>query len=57
MLQLENKCDIMENMVQRFHKKFNVLYQKGLPGPQGMGDELVQLEYYQRKLCDIARDG
>ena len=56
MLQLENKCDNLQNMVHRFQKKFNVLYQKGLPRLQGMGDELIQLEDYQRKLCDISRD-
>lgn len=46
----------METIKQRFHKKFNILHQKGLPSLEGMGDTLVKLEDYQQKLCSIARD-
>ena len=39
MLQLENKCHNLESSIKNFHKKFNVLHQKGLLGLKGLGDK------------------
>jgi len=55
MFQLETKCNSLENITKRFHRKFNELHQKGLPGLKGIGDKLVKREDYQHKLCTIAR--
>lgn len=56
MLQLENKSHNLEAIIQKFHRKFNVLNQKVLPGLKGIGDKLVQLDDYQQKLYSIAKD-
>jgi len=56
MLQLENKCHNLEVHINKFHKKFNVLHQKGLPGLRGIGYRRVPLEEYQRRLHSIAID-
>jgi len=46
----------MESSIQKFHRKFNVLNQKGLPGLIGIGEKLISLEDYHQKLYNIARD-
>jgi len=43
MLQLENKCHNLEASIQKFHKMFNVLDQKGILGLIGMGDSLASI--------------
>lgn len=44
MLQLEKECHNLEVSLQKFHGKFNVLYQKGLLGLRRIGDKLITLE-------------
>lgn len=46
----------MEFNIQNFHKKFDILNKKGLPGLIAMEDKPVSLEYYHQKLVTIARD-
>ena len=46
MVQLEKKCETLEIDVQRFHTKFNLLNQKGLPGLVAMNDTLNILSHY-----------
>ena len=41
MLQLEKKCYNLEAGIQKFHKKFNGLNKKELPGLKGIRDKLV----------------
>lgn len=55
-LQMETKCNNLENTTQRFHRIFNQLHQKGLPRLQGIGDKMVKREDYQHKLYTIARE-
>lgn len=47
MIQLENKCNKLEAKIQKFHRKFNVLHQKGFLGLKGIGDKFVWLYDYQ----------
>jgi len=56
MFQLENKFHNMEFNIHKFHKNFNVLNHKGLPGLLGIGDKVISLEYYHHKLYTIAKD-
>ena len=56
MLQLEKKCHNLESGIQKFHRKFFVLHQKGFPGLKGIGDKLINLEEYQQKLYSISKD-
>ena len=56
MLQLENKCQNLEAQIKKFHRKFNNLHQQGLPDLQGIGGQLIPLEYYQHMLHEIAAD-
>lgn len=46
----------MDIVVQRFHSKFNVLNQKGLPGLVAPNEKLVNLEEYCKNLYTIAID-
>ena len=54
MLQLENKCRNLEAPIKKFHRKFNALHQKELPGLQGIGGRFIPLYYYQHRLHEIA---
>ena len=56
MFQLENKFHNLEANIHKFHRKFNVLHQKGLPRLKGIGDKLVELTDYQQKLYTIAKE-
>ena len=54
--QWQTKCEALNVIVQRFHKKFNVLNQKGLLGLVGLDNRLVRLEYYCKNLYTIVID-
>lgn len=54
--QLETKSQTLNIAIQRFHLKFNILNQKGLPGLVFLNDKLIKLEYYCKKLYTIAVD-
>ena len=54
MTQLETKCKALKTLVQRFHFKFNLLNQIGLPVLVAPNDILISLEEYCQKLYTIA---
>lgn len=54
MTQLETKCQTLENVVKRFHIKFNLLNQRGFPGLVAPNDRFIILENYCRNLYTIA---
>lgn len=56
MTQLETKSQALENVVQRFHTKFNLLNQRGLPQLVAPNNKLISLEYYSEKIYTIAID-
>lgn len=56
MLQLENKCHNLDAQIKKFHRKFNSLHMKGLPGLQGISNKLIPLEEYQQIFHDIGVD-
>jgi hypothetical protein len=56
MLQLEEKCQVMDIGVQRFFNKFEVLNKKGLPGLLVLNDKLITLPDYNQKLKTVAKD-
>lgn len=56
MMWQENKCHNLETNIQKFHKNFSILHQKGLPSLRWMTENLVPLEEYQRMLHAIATD-
>jgi len=56
MTQLETKRQALENVVQRFHAKFNLLNQRGFPGLVAPNDRLINLEACCEKLYTIATD-
>lgn len=56
MTQLETKCQALKTIVQRFHFKFNLLNQRGLPIFLAPNDRLTSLEEYCQMLYAIATD-
>jgi len=54
MLQLENECQKLEAQIKKFHKKFNIMHQKGLLALRHYSEKLIPLKYYQYKLHQIA---
>ena len=56
MTHLEDKCQIMELVVNRFMNKFDVLRQKGLPNPLVINDRLMRHEYYDKKISEVAKE-
>lgn len=56
MTRLETKCQAFKTVVQRFHFKFNLLNQRGLPGLVAPDDRLFSLEEYCQKTYSIATD-
>ena len=55
MLNLEDKCQNMQLVVDRFMAKFRILKEKGLPNPLVIHDKLMEKGYYNDKLRDVAR--
>ena len=56
MTQLEDKCQTMELVVNRFMNKFDVLRQKGLPNPLVINDKLMRHEDYDKKIREVAKE-
>jgi len=56
MTQLETKCQTLKTFFQRFHFKFNLLNQRGLPGLVAPIDKLINLEEYCQNLYTITTD-
>ena len=54
--QLKTKCQTLDTIVQRFHIKFNLLNQRGLPGLVALNERLISLEEYCKKHYTIAID-
>jgi len=46
----------MESSVQKFHRKFNALYIKGLSAMTVNGNRMINLEDYYHKLYSIYQD-
>jgi len=53
---LETKSQALENVVQRFHTKFNLINQRGLPRLVAPNDRLISLEDYCEKIYTAAID-
>lgn len=56
MLQLENKCQNLEIQIKKFHRKFSILQQKGLPSLRHSNGQLIPLGNYQYILHEIATE-
>ena len=56
MIQLEDKCQTMELVVNRFVNKFDVLRKKGLPNPLVINDNLMRHEYYDKTIREVAKE-
>lgn len=56
MIQLENKCQTLKIVVQRFHTGFLSLNQRGLPRLVVMDDRLISLSDYSHKIFTISQD-
>ena len=56
MIQLEEKCEIMELAIARFMVKFDALRQKGLPNPMVINDRLVPHEDYDKKIREVVKE-
>ena len=54
MLQLENKCQNLEAQIKKFHRKFTLLWKKGLPSLRDSSGQLIPLENQQHKLHEVA---
>ena len=55
MLQLEEKCQVMDIGVQHFFNKFEVLNKKELPSLLLLNDKLITLPDYNQKLKTMAK--
>jgi len=55
-MNLEDTCQTMQLVVDRFMVKFNVLRQKGLPNPLLINDKLMPQEDHNRRIREVARD-
>jgi len=56
MTQLETKCQTLRIVVQRFHFKFSLLDQRGLPGLVAPNDILISSEEYWKKISIVSTD-
>lgn len=56
MIQLEEKCQNMKLVLNRFFDKFEVLRQKGFPNPLIISDKLSKHEEYEKNMRDVAKE-
>ncbi len=56
MLNLEDKCQNMQLVVDKFMAKFELLKEKGLPNPLVINDKLMTHEDYNKKIREVARE-
>jgi len=52
-LQLQEKCNNVNNIVQRFFNKIEPLVSKGLPSMMVINDKLMPIEDYVKKLTEL----
>jgi len=55
-LQLEEKVQVMDLVVQKFFNKIEALQKKGLPGLKVINDKLMTLPNYKKRPADVAKD-
>lgn len=55
MLNLEDKCQTMQQTIDRFMVNFELLMQKGLPNPLVINDKLMTQEDYNNKIREVAK--
>jgi len=56
MLNLEDECQTMQLVVDRFMTKFELLREKGLPSPLVVNDKLTTQEDYNKKIGEVAKE-
>jgi hypothetical protein len=56
MLQLEEKIQVMDQGVQKFFNKIDVLEKKCLPGLKVINDKLMTLPDYKKRLTEVSKD-
>ena len=56
MLNLEDKCQNMHIVVDRFMAKFQILREKGLPSPLVINDKFMTQQDYNNKLREPTKD-
>ena len=56
MIQLEEKCQIMELAIARFMVKFDVLRQKCPPNTLVISERLMKQEDYDKKIREVAKE-
>ena len=57
MLQLEERFQAMDVVVQRFFNKTDSLQKKGLPSLFVINNKLITLSDYKHKIITVAKDG
>ena len=55
-LNLEDKCQNMQVVVDRFMAKFQILKEKGLPNPLLINDKLMTQQDYDNKIRELAKE-
>jgi len=56
MLNLEDKCQTMQPVIDRFMTKFELLREKGLPSPLVINDKLMTQEDYNKEIREVAKE-
>ena len=56
MMNLEDKCQTRQLVINKFMVKFDVLRQKGLPNPLVINDKLMPQEDHNKRIREVAKD-